>query len=549
MYRSPSLAPTLTVLLLAIAPLPTAALQDDPQAPRDTAELRDSTRTEAGDDDRDAIAHADVDVGLFDSLPSPVEGMIYDSASAAPLAGARVTLVEGGDVIGATVTSRDGGFSFRPVRPGHYELDFQHPHTDEFRYDPDPVPVEVDGSGQRIARYLSIPSWASLITRPCDEEMEPIPEGLGARLGGFVRSGDSEVGIPGATVSVEWRTGEDEDAPTIRIETSSDRGGRFYFCAVPARWPFRLQASFLGMEGTERRVVLQAPDRAWQVDLSVLPRMRVTVRDQFGQGADTLPTSIRGRVVDAESGRPIADAVIRARAGGDADESRFTRLTDAEGRFAIEDMPHGEWIFEIEHVAYGGESPEVAIGGGGARQVVIYARETVTELAPLTVTTRRADPVEDARRRSGTRLDVITRAEIEEDRTARNAGDLMRGRFPGIQVRILTLQDGDGAVCLSVARSGLVTGGAAFNASPRSARPLPDEGVMGPSRCPTEVAVVVDGFKLPDPEFMLRDLSPTEIESIEFLSAIQAGALYGPGTQNGAVVIWTRGNGPYAESR
>ena len=60
--------------------------------------------------------------------------------------------------------------------------------------------------------------------------------------------------------------------------------------------------------------------------------------------------------------------------------------------------------------------------------------------------------------------------------------------------------------------------------------------------------VVVDGMRIPDgPEFLLRTPA-SEIESIEFVTPVQAQILYGIGgrTANGVVVVYTRGRGPYA---
>ena len=60
--------------------------------------------------------------------------------------------------------------------------------------------------------------------------------------------------------------------------------------------------------------------------------------------------------------------------------------------------------------------------------------------------------------------------------------------------------------------------------------------------------VVVDGVRIADgPDFLLRT-SASQIESIEFVTPVQAQITYGIGgdTTNGVVVVWTRGKGPYA---
>jgi hypothetical protein len=54
-------------------------------------------------------------------------------------------------------------------------------------------------------------------------------------------------------------------------------------------------------------------------------------------------------------------------------------------------------------------------------------------------------------------------------------------------------------------------------------------------------------MKIPDgPDFLIRTPA-SEIESIEFVTPVQAQILYGTGglTPNGVVVVYTRGRGPY----
>jgi hypothetical protein len=58
--------------------------------------------------------------------------------------------------------------------------------------------------------------------------------------------------------------------------------------------------------------------------------------------------------------------------------------------------------------------------------------------------------------------------------------------------------------------------------------------------------VVVDGVRIPDGADFLRTTPASEIESIEFVSPIEAQGRYGLGSGNGVVVVYTRGKGPYA---
>jgi len=59
--------------------------------------------------------------------------------------------------------------------------------------------------------------------------------------------------------------------------------------------------------------------------------------------------------------------------------------------------------------------------------------------------------------------------------------------------------------------------------------------------------VFVDGQPMMSPELFLGTISPENIESIELVTS--TGAVAYLGAQNGAIVIYTRGNGPWAKQR
>jgi hypothetical protein len=75
------------------------------------------------------------------------------------------------------------------------------------------------------------------------------------------------------------------------------------------------------------------------------------------------------------------------------------------------------------------------------------------------------------------------------------------------------------------------------------------------------VALVIDGFFYPPPargspperqrsyESLLTEIPIGAIESIEYLPAAEAGVRFGTGTRQGALIIYTRGNGLCAEGR
>jgi hypothetical protein len=63
------------------------------------------------------------------------------------------------------------------------------------------------------------------------------------------------------------------------------------------------------------------------------------------------------------------------------------------------------------------------------------------------------------------------------------------------------------------------------------------------------VAVVVDGVVIGDPAEFVRDSRLYEFESMEYVSPVEAGFLYGlAASANGALVFWTRGRGPHVSA-
>ena len=73
--------------------------------------------------------------------------------------------------------------------------------------------------------------------------------------------------------------------------------------------------------------------------------------------ADDPPAAVQGRVLDAQTGEPIAKAAVALR-----DRKRET-VTDAAGRFRLDDLPAGSVEIEVTTVGYGLARRTVPVGG------------------------------------------------------------------------------------------------------------------------------------------------------------------------------------------
>jgi hypothetical protein len=134
-------------------------------------------------------------------------------------------------------------------------------------------------------------------------------------------------------------------------------------------------------------------------------------------------------------------------------------------------------------------------------------------------------------RARGTRRDLLVRSDIEGMGGVRHIGEIIRKKFPNL--RVLETAGGRGSIAQELCVQ-----------SNRRTVTLREGSA---TQCyPTEV--YVDGARIPEPGEYLLTLSPSSVESIEFLSPVVAGARYGTGSGRGVLEIYTRGNGPHARS-
>lgn len=128
---------------------------------------------------------------------------------------------------------------------------------------------------------------------------------------------------------------------------------------------------------------------------------------------------IAGRVTDRVTGRPVAEALIEARA-----ERGFGRTTtNHEGRFRISGVVPGQYATTAAAVGYGTQSGDtVHVPAGGTAIVAIQLVPVPIELNPLVATTsRRAEKALDA----PAHVTVVAEREID-DRPALSLADHVR---------------------------------------------------------------------------------------------------------------------------
>lgn len=241
--------------------------------------------------------------------------------------------------------------------------------------------------------------------------------------------------------------------------------------------------------------------------------------------------TITVRIYDWETKKPISSASLLLPA------LNINALSDVDGRVTLHAVPFGQHQIRTAHIAYPAHVDTVRV----SREQLTFDIGIPGAAMPIApVVAKAMSHSERARRTRGSRSDLLLREQLEPlERSARHIGDLVR-HIPGLKVREMLHGIGGllKGICIE-SRRGAVT-------------------LQSDKRNCSSVLVVLDGMPLQQSNApMMRDwqaealvdLSPHMIESIEFLPAAEAGPRYGAGSENGVIVIFTRGNGPHAKPR
>ena len=179
---------------------------------------------------------------------------------------------------------------------------------------------------------------------------------------GTVLDVESEVPIGSAKVILTW-TGV--PPARRRPEQRTDGSGRFLFCEVPAGARARVRVEYLD------EVAIGDP-------VAVEDGAEATV----GLRVKAPHVQVHGRVVDAETGSPIGDATLRI-AG-----TPLARTSGADGSFAIEGLPAGEYALTSEHLAYRAVTDSLHVDLGTTVTLEVRMDVSAIPLEPLVIDAR-----------------------------------------------------------------------------------------------------------------------------------------------------------------
>ncbi len=427
-------------------------------------------------------------------------GLVAEHVTLAPVAGAQVKAFlvgstgEGGGLLEVAQAWTDDEGAFDIVLPGAgtYRLQAQSAELSS------PLSAEFSVEAGRDGPHdiaLIVPSRSLMLAGSCDLEAEP-----GAAVVGVARDEESGFPLPAGTVVAVWPDGSGR-----RAEVSAT--GHYLLCGVAVGEPVAFRLELLGASSRWTEIEITRSALILHdilLDLTTAERPGATPEEVEIRilEVETGREAVSGILVDADTGEPIADAVV------ELVPMQGQQLTRSRGQFEFPNVEPGEYALRVEHLAYGVTDHPIRVGERERLQLELALTHAAIGLDGLEVTAR--SRVEETIRRSPSARAILTGARLAEAeiRGARPV-DMLR-TVPGLRVRPVP---GPGGRSQVAARDGWVR-------------------------------VFVDGIRM---DGALDLLNLTEIESMELLGPVEATTRFGlarRGEASSVLLIYTRGKGP-----
>lgn len=239
--------------------------------------------------------------------------------------------------------------------------------------------------------------------------------------------------------------------------------------------------------------------------------------------------SISGRVVEAETSRPISDVQVTV------EGTLLRAATDLDGRYTIANVPAGTRTIVTRRLGYTLRTQSVNIVAGQTTNFDVVLTPTVSQLDAVVVT---ALGETTQQRALGTSQQSVQGADIAETQRE-NFINSLQGRIAGVEV---TSTSGVPGASSSITIRG-VSSISSSNQPLFIIDGLPmDNKTLNTGVLASEAPGSPLGFANRGVDFTNRaaDLNPEDIETLVVLKGPEAAALYGIDAANGAIVITTR---------
>lgn len=235
----------------------------------------------------------------------------------------------------------------------------------------------------------------------------------------------------------------------------------------------------------------------------------VAVLAMSGSALTAQTAAVSGRLVDKANGEPVIEAFVAL------DSTSHATYSDRDGRFRFEEINPGAYSLRIRHIAYGNQALTLELEPGKDITVQFSVSQSAIELEPILLEVFSRDDLRE--RSAGFSTSIVRRADLARlENSTMHIGEVLRMHAPGVRVRRVEGLPGQ-PICIEL------------RVSPRAT----------PGEC-LSPAVYMDGVPILDPETLYGHLNLSDLERLEIIPAVEAGARYGAGALHGALLIETR---------
>jgi TonB-linked SusC/RagA family outer membrane protein len=224
--------------------------------------------------------------------------------------------------------------------------------------------------------------------------------------------------------------------------------------------------------------------------------------------------SIRGRVVDRETGQPIP--AVQVLVVG----TRLGAATDNAGNFVLHGVTSGTVTLRAVRIGYQATTVTVAVPEGGEGTANVSLTRAVMRLEQVITTATGSE----SRREFGNVVAVVKADSIAAKAPVQTVNDMLQGRAAGVQV---------------IQGTGQVGSSSSIRIRGASSLSLTNEPL-----------IVIDGIRMDNAAEganfsttrvnKFSSLNPDEVADIQIIKGPSAAALYGTAAANGVVIITTK---------
>ncbi len=227
------------------------------------------------------------------------------------------------------------------------------------------------------------------------QQNEPCNTGPMATLLATVADETTRMPLAGALVIARWQGGDRQSS------ARTDSAGRATLC-VPAHQPVTIRSSYFDVTSSLATLSIAGATTTHATTINVPGSL------------------VRGRVIDQQTGAPIARVSVRFT------NTRASAITDTTGRFYFERIPVGDYNLRVEHIGYATNNARVTVRDDDLDALVRLTPAAIA-LQPIVVTvfSRRLEHVGFYERRKRGVGTFIDRKQIDA-MNVQDASDLLR---------------------------------------------------------------------------------------------------------------------------